>query len=243
MTDINFHGPKWLVKSTTTIGTTATVASLVLLYLDVTDRLGEFSESEIVWFDTLLCLFMMAEWFTLLWLADRRAEFARARWLDLFASLPLLLLFRPFRVVRLVRLLRLPRGAVMFNKLLRPWREALGSTLLRSAAFTTVALILLAALVVSDIERENESLDTYPKAVWWAIVTTSTVGYGHAIPVTVGGRFVGVVLMVMGIGYFGSFAASVTIACSRHETAKANEEILERLEAMEKRLLGVLDKT
>lgn len=243
MTDFNFRGPKWLVKSTTIIGTIATIASLVLLYLDVTERLTEFSAYEIVWFDTLLCLIMMAEWFILFWLVDRRSAFARARWLDLVASLPLLLLFRPFRVVRLVRLLRVPRGMMMFNKLLRPWREALGSTLLKSAALTTVVLILLAALVVSDIERENENLNTYPKAMWWAIVTTSTVGYGHAIPVTVGGRFAAVVLMVVGIGYFGSFAASVTIACSRHETAKANEEILKRLDAMERRLLGVLEKT
>lgn len=242
MHDITFRGPQWLVRGTSAIGTIATIASLVLLYLDVTGRLASYSSDSIVLTDTTLCVFMLAEWFILFSLTETRGPFVRARWIDLVASIPLLLIFRPFRIVRLVRLARLPRGAIAFNKALRPWREAFGSSMLKNAAVTTMLMVLVGAIAVRDIEPHNEMLNTYPKAIWWAVVTTTTVGYGDAYPVTTAGRFVAGVLMILGVGFFGSFAAAFTTAFSRQEDAApaANREILDRIDALEAHLLEAL---
>ncbi|MBA4495672.1 potassium channel family protein [Paenactinomyces guangxiensis] len=46
-------------------------------------------------------------------------------------------------------------------------------------------------------------------AVWWAVVTTTTVGYGDISPVTLGGRVIATILMFTGIGLIGSVTASV----------------------------------
>ncbi len=55
----------------------------------------------------------------------------------------------------------------------------------------------------------NQNLDSYGDALWWAIVTVTTVGYGDIFPVTVAGRLVGALLMFAGIGALGVFTASI----------------------------------
>ena len=47
----------------------------------------------------------------------------------------------------------------------------------------------------------NQNLDSYGDALWWAIVTVTTIGYGDIFPVTVAGRLVGTFLMFAGIGF------------------------------------------
>lgn len=55
----------------------------------------------------------------------------------------------------------------------------------------------------------NQNLDSYGDALWWAIVTVTTIGYGDIFPVTVAGRLVGAFLMFAGIGALGVFTASI----------------------------------
>jgi voltage-gated potassium channel len=67
-------------------------------------------------------------------------------------------------------------------------------------------LVFLAALAVLDAESRNAgaNITTYGDALWWAAVTTTTVGYGDYYPVTTEGRLVAVGLMIVGIGLIGT---------------------------------------
>ncbi len=235
MATIEYHGPPWLVRTTSAIGTVATVAALTLLYLDVTDRLTRFSSFQVTAADTTCCIVMLLEWFVLLWYANDRWAYARARWLELIASIPYAVLLRPFRVVRLLRLLRLVRVIGFAGRMLSPWRRALSSPVLRSAAWAAGAIILLGALAVMDIEKDNETLNSFPKALWWALVTATTVGYGDAIPASAGGRFVASVLMILGIAFFGAFTAALTVS-SDDEDEPSNRDLMDRLDSLEQRL-------
>ncbi len=237
---MEFRGPRWLVRSVITAGTAATVASLVLLYLDAADRLQGWSEDLIIWTDTALCAIMLAEWFVLLWLVDRKWAFVRARWIDLIASLPLLLMLRPFRIIRLVRLLRLIRGIALVRKAIRPWQDALDTTFLKSVALVAAAIVVGSALAITDLERKNPALDNFDEALWWAIVTASTVGYGDRYPLTAGGQVVAALLMIVGIGLFGALAASLTQTFMPRKSDVSNQDILSRLDALEQRLTQLL---
>ena len=66
------------------------------------------------------------------------------------------------------------------------------------------ALVLLGAAGLTLFEDRS-----FPDALWWAIVTVTTVGFGDIAPASLGGRLIGVVLMFFGIGVLGMFTATI----------------------------------
>src|SRR5262245_48510130 len=75
-------------------------------------------------------------------------------------------------------------------------------------ALTMVVVALLAGLVVTIIDKED--FPSYGVAVWWAIVTVGTVGYGDVVPHTGWGRVVGSVVIVVGVTFIAFLTAVVT---------------------------------
>jgi voltage-gated potassium channel len=72
-------------------------------------------------------------------------------------------------------------------------------------------LLVLGAWLVLLFEgnQHGSNIHSYGDALWWAVVTVTTVGYGDHFPVTLGGRAVAVVLMFVGIGLIGTLTATV----------------------------------
>jgi voltage-gated potassium channel Kch len=89
-----------------------------------------------------------------------------------------------------------------------------------------VATIFLGAWLVLLFEEKAKAsnIHDYPDALWWAIVTVTTVGYGDRYPVTEGGRIVAVVLMLVGIGLIGVLTATVASVFIKEHTDANKEE-------------------
>ena len=89
-------------------------------------------------------------------------------------------------------------------------------------------LFLGAWLVLLFEEKaKGSNIHSYPDALWWAIVTVTTVGYGDRYPVSAGGRAVAVVLMLVGIGLIGVLTATVASVFVKEHT-DANKEAFKK---------------
>jgi voltage-gated potassium channel len=184
-----------------------------------------------------------AEYVIKLYLAPNRRRFVVGHIPDLIiVVVPML---RPLRVLRSVRLLRLLRLAVLGGLAAKGLREARG--ILRHWGLNWVLLIVLvlnlvAAAMVLEFERGNPqaNIGSYPDALWWAVTTTTTVGYGDRFPMSPAGRGVAVVLMVAGIAMFGVITATIAAYFveqrAEEDLAGRLDQVVERLDRIEARL-------
>ncbi|WP_264991050.1 potassium channel family protein, partial [Mycobacterium kiyosense] len=160
-------------------------------------------------------LFVIDYLVRLLLATDRWQWFLR-HWFDfLIVVLPLI---RPLQLVRLV---------VLMGALQRAVGDAVRGRILLYTISGVLLLIYVGSLAVLNTERgvPHATIDSFGTAVWWAITTVTTVGYGNLYPVTVTGRVIAVVLMMGGIGLVGVVTASLAswIVQRVEETDTANQ--------------------
>lgn len=104
-----------------------------------------------------------------------------------------------FFALMAVRLMRDPR-----------WRALHVRAALAMLLLTAAVLLVGAALVVpAEADAPDANITSFPKAVWWAIETATTVGYGDLYPVSVWGRVIASVMMLVGITTFGMVTAAI----------------------------------
>jgi voltage-gated potassium channel len=147
-----------------------------------------------------------------------------------FSFLPFTALFRLFRIFRLVRILKMFRG--------QNQKQIVSDVLKNRGQYATFITILLAGMVLSIssilvLQFESKAPDanilTGGDALWWAIVTITTVGYGDFYPVTSLGRITGVFVMFAGVGIIGALAsilASLLVSPASADEPAAEETIV-----------------
>lgn len=100
----------------------------------------------------------------------------------------------------------------MFNVLLsyfKKFKTQIDPKMLLRMILIGILILLLSATLIFYIEPKGQ-FGNLIDAIWWAVVTATTVGYGDFFPVTVGGRLLAVILMFLGIGLFGGITATIT---------------------------------
>ncbi len=173
--------------------------------------------------DTSICCIFLSNFFYSLFKSENRAHYFRRHWIDLIASIPAiepLRAARIFQVLRVIRLIRSSRSLLI--PLIKQKKEATFASLL----LATLTILAISSVVILLVESgvQDANIHTAEQAIWWALVTISTVGYGDYYPVTTVGHIIGSIVIVTGVSFFGvisGYMASIFVGPDEH---KINEQ-------------------
>ena len=183
------------------------------------------------------CVFAIDLAFVLI-VATRRPAALRAHWLDaavVVVTVPLFgQLASSLRLVRLTRLLRLVRAGVIIGRAVQAERRLTSGTTLRLVALATVFIVVVAGAAQATFDSGD--FPTIWDGVWWAVVTVTTVGYGDAYPTSVAGRLVGILVMLVGIGFLSVLTATVASHFVKAERSPETEELIDAMNRIESEL-------
>lgn len=162
--------------------------------------------------DTGICVLFFGDFLLSLARASNRWEYLyKWGWIDLASSVPSVGILRLGRVARIMRVFRVLRG-VRATKIVAAFildRRAEGAFL--AATLISMLLVVFSSIAILHFEKDaaGANIQTPDDALWWAVVTVTTVGYGDRFPVTGEGRIVAAMLMIAGVGLFGTFSGFV----------------------------------
>ncbi len=146
--------------------------------------------------------------------------------IDVFAILPFYLMItigssvdlrfiRIFRLFRLFRVLRLGRYSSSIKVLGLVFKEKMSDLLI--AISIVFILIILSASILFYVESSGphaEAFTSIPEAMWWAVCTLTTIGYGDMVPATILGRFMTAFIAILSIGIIALPAAMLVTGYS-----------------------------
>lgn len=188
--------------------------------------------------DNGIWLVFVIDYFTRLALAKDKKHFFTHHLFDLLSIIPASSLFTLFRVaqigqtMRLLKLLRIMRLVGLTGRL--------GAFFKRSELlyyfYISIAVILVAAAMFCISEKVS-----FQNALWWAITTVTTIGYGDVIPKTGIGRGAAIILMLLGIGFIGLLTSTITEFFAQEDEEKMAAQ-LDRIEQENHELKQELDE-
>lgn len=157
------------------------------------------------WLQIVIWALFAVTFLSKLVLAPHKLLYLRQNWIE--ALIVLVPVIRPLRIVQAI--LFVARGASR-------WRNLVTFEVLLAYG---IGIVLLAATIVTTVEQNAHGANilSFPDALYWSLVTVSTVGYGDHYPVTVVGKFTAILLMLFGIGIFAGIVATIVSAFNQSE--------------------------
>jgi voltage-gated potassium channel len=206
------------------------LVALALMFIPLATE----AKKALVQINLLITFVFLADFIHLFRRAENKIAYMKSQgWLDLLGSLPVYPVLRFFRIFRMV---------VVWRELrkhgIHPIREQIvqrrAQNALRYTGFIVLFVITLGTILVLQFESVSPSANilTEQEAIWWAIVTIATVGYGDYYPVTFYGRLVGTVMIIVGVGMFGvlsSYLAKSFLSPTKRESEDQNQREKEEI--------------
>lgn len=184
-------------------------------------------------------IIFLAEYLARLWIAVENPRFNSSRFprlryaltpiaiIDLLAVIPALfafggapsLLLRFFRILRILRLAKLGRMSSAWDDIRQAFYDRRHEFGLILALLLLTVLLSGSLMYFAEAQAQPDKFGSIPRALWWAIITMTTIGYGDTYPVTALGRILGGIIAIAGVMMIalptGIFAASFTEAMDR----------------------------
>ncbi|GMM84314.1 ion transporter [Pseudoalteromonas sp. MTN2-4] len=222
------------------------ILNVSAIILESYKPIGEMYHQEFLLFNIFSVVVFTLEYFARIWvsvespLSERSGPTkSRLKYLlspvsliDLLAIAPFYLSFifaidlRYLRMLRMIRLLKLThyfKGLHLFIDVFKKELPSIGAAIIIMSV-----LVIMSASVMYGLEHEAQPdvFDSIPSAIWWSVVTMTTVGYGDVIPVTFLGKFISIFIMLLGVGIVALPAAM--LAAKFGDELRTRKQLLER---------------
>ena len=132
-----------------------------------------------------------------------------------------------------------PEGSSLIQRRVR--RVANARSVVMGLSVTFVGLAFVGAILMRIADPDN--FPSLGLAIWWALQTVTTVGYGDVVPTTSVGRVIGGIEMVIGVSFIAFLTAGVTSTVIQRASEKAQSDDRAHLEANAKAILDALVET
>jgi voltage-gated potassium channel len=197
--------------------------------------------------DTGICIIFLTDFIVRFRKAESKLQFMKWGWIDLISSIPNLSglpyfsqmrwgrIVRVFQIIRLIRALRATHKVT--NLLLKDrFQTGVAAIILLSILFLIFSTL---GILICERNDPNANIKTFSDAIWWSVATLTTANAGNEYPVTAGGRYLGMMMTLSGVGLFGGLsglAASFFIGTKDKKIVTEESKILARLEQLEHKI-------
>ncbi len=191
--------------------------SVFLLFFEVISSISPTQIKIIGYVDLSIAFIFLLEFCYKLLKSNNRIRFVRRYWWELLAAVPItsyttqaLRILKVIRIFPFIESLRLVRFIARFRLILLLSKKYTKQTALLYVMAIVGAIIIVGAAGFYKYEHGvNPRVRTFGDSVYWATITTATVGYGDIFPVTSGGRIIAVMLIFSGLGTLGAFISII----------------------------------
>lgn len=199
----------------------------VILVLQLTLNLSYEMEILLTTIDFIIWVIFLIDYIVRFYKSKNKKKFFKRNLIDLISIIPLYSIFRVFKSLRILRIGRLARLSEL-SKIIRVLAitrrtnknisEFMKTNNFNYTIGIAMVIVFLGSVIMSYVE--NISLGN---ALWWSMVTVTTVGYGDITPITPLGKIVASILMIMGIGFIGSLTSTLSTYFIKKEESKYSE--------------------
>ncbi len=192
--------------------------AVTFAFLDLIGKISIISSPGLLLIENCILVIFSIDYFVRLYLSGNKKIYIRQHIFDLIAIIPFNSLFRAFRFVSIIKffimtevfqMVKLIRLIAFVGKLKNKMNAFLMTSGFIYIILATMVTILMGAAGIFYAES-GHSIQNFEEALWWSIVTVTTVGYGDIVPVTLLGRTVASLLMATGTTFFGIYIGIIT---------------------------------
>jgi voltage-gated potassium channel len=223
------------------------MAALAIVYVAlgfIVDDVQQAARPDLEAAELILTGLFVLEFASRILAARSRLDYLKGHWIDVIALAPPIRIARPLRLLRLLRLVRAFAGIYRAGLHIHGLARHKGFAWLVLAWFGVMA-VCSAWLYIAE-HGVNKAVNDPFDALWWGVVTLTTVGYGDVTPQTQEGRLAAMALMLLGIGLFGAITATITSYLLNADLRRVESKVEKDValdQTMEKRTTASAERT